>query len=92
MSRERILVAAILLTACGGAPPPTPAPTPSTTPSASAASDANATKPEGDAEKPFTELPTACDGKASKVCTPPAAFVKRLCGGAFPDVALAMFA
>jgi hypothetical protein len=92
MSRERILVAAILLTACGGAPPPTPAPTPSDTASASAAPSASATKPEGEADKPFTEIPTACDGKAAKICTPPDAFVKRLCGGSFPDVALAMFA
>jgi len=89
MFRERILIATalVLLPACGGAPPPTPAPAPS-----AEASAAPSAKPADEAEKPFTELPTACDGKDDKVCLPPAAFVKHLCGGAFPEVALSMFA
>jgi len=86
MSRERILVALALLTACAGAPPPTPAPAPSE--SASAAPSATVAVDD----KPFTAIPTACDGHDDKLCLPPAAFVKRLCGGSYAEVALSMFA
>ena len=36
------------------------------------------------------KIPTACTTAGAKVCVPPQTFVKRLCGGFFPDVALAM--
>jgi hypothetical protein len=36
-------------------------------------------------------MPTACSKPGEKYCTPPIAFVKRLCGGFYPDVALGMF-
>ena len=74
------------LVACGEAPPPVPeapvasaAPDPATSPSAS--------PPE---EKGGAGLPTACADKGGKLCVPPASFVKRLCAGFFPDVALVL--
>jgi hypothetical protein len=36
--------------------------------------------------------PTACADKTADVCTPPGAFVERLCAKAHPDAALALFA
>lgn len=81
--------------ACGGAAPDpataTPAPRPTEAPPPAAASAA----PAADAAPEPAEakaLPTACapDG-AEGLCLPPADFVKRLCSGFYPDVALAMF-
>src|SRR5262249_46423860 len=72
-----------------GRPPPRP---PRQHPAESAAPAAAAPKPADDADKPFTQVPTACEKTADKICLPPAAFIKRLCNGAFPDVALTMFA
>lgn len=78
--------APILLAACGGsAPPPAAAPAPT-----AQASAAPAAAPVSDEDKPFTSIPTECEEPKGKVCLPPAKFVKRLCGGFFPDVALAM--
>src|SRR5262245_19613887 len=89
MSRERILaIAAVLLAACGNPPPPSPPAAP-TASSSAAAPTATAGK---EAEKPFTEIPTACAGHDEKLCLPPVSFAKRLCGGSYPDVALSMFA
>ena len=45
-----------------------------------------------EAEKPSTSLPGECHEKGGKLCLPPPAFVKKLCSGYFPDVALAMLA
>lgn len=82
-------LSATLLTACGGAPAPAaPAPEPTPAPSAAPTTAPSATS---EADKPFTQIPTECETPGDKTCTPPKAFVKRLCGGFFPDVALAMF-
>ncbi len=43
-------------------------------------------------DKPLTQLPADCAEKGGKLCLPPMAFVKRLCSGFYPDVALAMLA
>jgi hypothetical protein len=92
MARPWILAAAALLAGCGGAPLPASAPAPaaSADPAASAAKDPSASANE--APKPSTELPTSCEARDDKLCLPPAAFVKRLCGGFYADVALSMFA
>jgi hypothetical protein len=37
------------------------------------------------------ELPSTCEDDAGDICTPPKAFVERLCRSTHPDVALAMF-
>ncbi len=42
------------------------------------------------AEETAVDLPEAC-ADTGEVCTPPAAFVQKLCANAHPDVALAMF-
>jgi hypothetical protein len=80
--------APLLLVACGsGAPPPAAAPAPSTE-----ASAAPTAAPVADEDQPFGKIPTECATAGAKVCTPPAKFVKRLCAGFYPDVALAMLA
>lgn len=76
---------ALLLAACGPSSPPPAAPTKPAAPAAAA----KAPEPE---EKPAADLPTSCETKTEKWCLPPEAFVKRLCGGSFPSVALALFA
>jgi hypothetical protein len=89
MIRAPLRLAAILplLAACASPPPAAP-PAPTAAPTA----EASAEPAPAAAEKPATSLPTECHEKTGKVCLPPPDFVKRLCSGSFPDVALAMFA
>jgi hypothetical protein len=70
---------------CGGAPAPAAAPAPS-----AEASAAPSAAPVAAEDKPSDKLPSECADKGGKLCLPPAAFVKRLCAGFYPDVALAM--
>lgn len=72
---------------CGGSPPPPPA-TPKDTSKSAEADAAKAKEPE---PAPPKALPTTCTPAPNGLCTPPADFVKSLCGGSFPDVALLMF-
>jgi hypothetical protein len=81
------VIAPLLAAAACGAPPVAEAP-PAPSSEASAAPSA---APVADEDKPSTKLPTECAEKG-KFCLPPAAFVKRLCSGFYPDVALAMLA
>jgi hypothetical protein len=65
--------------------------------------DTKASEPGSPQEKPAAtdeksedeggpvELPTACAKPGEKLCLPPPQFVKRLCQGNFPGVALALF-
>ncbi len=79
----------LVLVACGGgsAPPPK-----------AAAEDEPAAKPRPEAkahpsDAPETEasgMPTKC-ASSGEACTPPNAFVKKLCADAFPGVAIYMF-
>ncbi len=82
--------------ACGGSPKPAPstadtassaAPADDAAPAASAASPA----PDGSGAAP-AGLPTACADKSAPACTPPSAFVDRLCNKPHQDIALALFA
>lgn len=79
-----IALAPLLLAACG-TPPPAAAPAP--TAEASAAPTA---APVAEEDQPFGKIPTECAEPKGKMCLPPAKFVKRLCGGFFPDVALTL--
>lgn len=91
---------ALILTACGGATPDA-----STRAATDGAGDAThdaatdggktADAPEGEksAGKPAAEpagLPDKCETK-NDLCLPPPGFVKRLCGGFHPDIALILF-
>jgi hypothetical protein len=83
----------VLGAACGGAkPPPADPGAGAAAPKASAAKEpAEVAKDEGD-DPASRRIPTACADGDGKVCMPPSPFVKRLCGGFHPDVALALFA
>jgi hypothetical protein len=80
-----------LCTACGGSSaPPDP---PKTEPAAAASpgsSAAAATEPAPDDHAAKQKIPDACAGDAG-ACTMPVAFVKRLCGGVYPELALMFF-
>ncbi|MFT3776563.1 MAG: hypothetical protein QM820_65320 [Minicystis sp.] len=83
-----IAFAPLALLACGSsAPPPVTAPAPS-----AEASAAPTVAPVAEEDQPFGKIPTECADKGAKICLPPAKFVKRLCGGFYPDVALTMLA
>jgi hypothetical protein len=74
---------------CGSAPPPPPVSDASKPAAADAAPKEKAAEKADAAPK---VLPTTCTPGADGLCAPPEDFVKRLCGGSFPDVALVMFA
>jgi len=85
----------VVLAACAEAPPPEPATPPAVsapkaryTPASIEAAPAD----KQEAPKPKAELPTRCaEGSPARLCLPDKAFVERLCGGSYPDVALVMF-
>ena len=84
-----------VLVACGGAPPPVRK-SPSEADVNAAAKASSDTSQAGsqedkDADAAAKQVPTTCE-TTDKFCMPPAAFVKRLCGGFYPDVALGLFA
>lgn len=77
---------AVSSASCGGSPPPPAAPDATSKPAE--ADVAKAKEPE---PAPPKTLPTSCSPGPNGLCAPPADFVKSLCGGSFPDVALLMF-
>jgi hypothetical protein len=84
-------MALLFVTACGSSPPKAaePASDSSPSPSPSPAEDT----PEGadapEADEGGKEIPTACAGE--NACIMPRGFVKRLCAGAYPELALMFF-
>lgn len=88
----RAAVLSPLLAGCGSSAPP-PAAAPSDT-SKAAAEPAPKKDAEADAAAQAAAekaVPTTCTPDANGLCAPPAAFVKHLCAGAYPDVALVFF-
>jgi hypothetical protein len=83
-----VLVPALLTAACSGSPPPA-AEAASASSAAPSAAPTAAAAPAKEEDKPYGSIPTACES-TEKGCLPPAAFVKRLCAGFYPDVALHM--
>jgi hypothetical protein len=91
-----------LVAACGGATPPAEPPSAAesnaavdASPPAKASGEKAAEQGEGEKKDATADaakqVPTTCEQK-DNVCLPPVAFVKRLCGGFHPDVALSLFA
>ena len=93
--RSHALMLVSFLAACGGAPsepaaePATPAPTDDKPAAAEPTAAAKEAAPAEEAKS--TKVPDACEGDASS-CTMPVGFVKRLCSGVYPDLALMFFA
>jgi hypothetical protein len=87
-----VLFALVLALGCGSAPPPPPASSGDASTSAAEAAARNKAAKEATAkpEEPKT-LPTTCTPDGDGFCMPEESFVKRLCGGVYPDVALLMF-
>jgi hypothetical protein len=93
-SRRRRIALPLLITllGCGGSSPPNPE-GPSSAPTSTektAETKASAEK-EPAAEEDSKKIPDACAGDDKAACVMPAKFVKRLCSGAYPDLALMFF-
>lgn len=88
---KRLLALAALSIACGGSAKTSPSPA-----GPAAADEAKGVESDGGAsakEEPApSAVPMSCASNEGNVCLPNAAFVKRLCNGSFPDVALLLFA
>jgi hypothetical protein len=93
MVRSLLVTASLfpLLAACGGsAPPPPAAPETANAPAPATAESATAAEAPAEDAAP-KKIPDACSGDAGS-CTMPAGFVKRLCSGVHPDLAIYLFA
>src|SRR5690349_23249913 len=82
----------VILLGCGGSgAPKADAPktesSASSSPKESPAEPAEASKAEEDSKK----IPEACAGDDKAACVMPGGFVRRLCAGAFPDLAIMFF-
>lgn len=95
-----LTLASLLCAACGGSSP-APEAAPGNEAGPAAAADPAKAKADSEAEakkkadeEAARQLPTQCaeSGGDGKLCMPPRAFVKRLCQGFHPDVALVLFA
>lgn len=86
------MVALILLAAvgCGGSAPRAEEPKPEAAASADAAESKTETAAAPKAEEDVKGLPEACAGDAA-ACVMPKGFVKRLCNGVYPELALYFF-
>lgn len=85
--RLRSLLALAFFVACGGSRSAPPRPPGGGDLAAAETADAGASPPEP--PRPAApSLPTACARPGEDPCVPEVAFVKRLCEGSFPDVAL----
>jgi len=92
-----VVLVATLGLGCGGASTPAPSQADAAGTTSFAAGPADATERADRASTPATSapvddhaVPSGCTQRGD-VCTPPPAFVKRLCAGFHPDVALAFF-
>lgn len=91
-----LVLAGALLSACGNSTPAPKDPSPeggeTGDPTASGSSaPAGTAAPEEAPKEEVVQLPTACANPGEKVCVAPDAFVKKLCQGFYPDLALYMF-
>lgn len=91
--RLAALSALFVVTACGGSAPPKAEPPKTETAAASAtpAESASAAEEAAPDKKEAVKIPDACAGDGGG-CTMPRPFVKRLCSGVYPDLALMFFA
>jgi hypothetical protein len=83
-----VFVVVLVLGACGSPPAPV-APGSAVEPPASAAAAASSA-PAVDAAAPAAGVPTRCASPDAPICVPDPAFIKRMCNGSFPDVALVL--
>lgn len=89
--RRPLRISLVLLAACGASPKTPPAPASSSSSiDARDAGDEAAAEPDGGGA-PEAAIPKTC-ASSEGLCVPDAAFVKRMCNGSFPDVALVLFA
>lgn len=89
--RHSVALTILFLAGCGSSTPPAETPPPSSADapaaeSAPAAADAAAT-----AEEDPKKIPEACAGDSKDACQMPKGFVKRLCAGVYPELALMFF-
>ena len=87
-----LLVPAFGLVACGSSPPATSpvAPAANAAGAAPVPGAADGSPPEAAPASASTGVPTTCASRDASPCVPDPAFVKRMCNGSFPDVALVL--
>lgn len=99
VSRCLVIVGSLVLFGCGGGQAPAKTADAKSAPESDDQAQASSTQAteepeEGEASSPAEAeaagIPTQC-GKQGDICTPPKAFVDRLCQGVYPNVALVMF-
>jgi hypothetical protein len=91
--RPALPFVALLAVSCGSKPAPVKAPDPVPTAAASSSTPATESSARTADHKPGEPggVPGACAPDAADGCVMPRPFVKKLCAGSFPDLALALF-
>ncbi len=86
-------LALVLLVCCGGSKPPVETAAPESTETKPDESKAKSTTAENDEndDANATKIPEGCAGDTKDPCQMPKGFVKRLCAGVFPELALSFF-
>jgi hypothetical protein len=92
-SMHRVLASTLLLVACGspGKPASPASGAPETTEAKTEERDAGAPSSAASAAPAPSGVPMSCASQDGSVCLPDAGFVKRVCNGSYPDVALLLF-
>jgi hypothetical protein len=83
--------AVLFVMGCGSSTPAPEAPSPATSEPAPATKESSADADAAKAEEEAKNIPEACAGESKDPCQMPKAFVKKLCGGVFPELALMLF-
>src|SRR5689334_11730451 len=88
--RACFVLSLLVLAGCGSSAPKAaePKPEPSAAPAESSSAEAKPVDPE---EATSKKIPAGCDGDDKKACVMPRGFVRNLCSGAYPELALMFF-
>jgi hypothetical protein len=88
--RHSVALTVLFLAGCGLSTPPAETPNPSPAAPALESSAPAAAEADG-AEEDAKKIPDACAGDNKDACQMPKGFVKRLCSGVYPELALTFF-
>ncbi|MCC6554978.1 MAG: hypothetical protein IT372_18550 [Polyangiaceae bacterium] len=86
-----LIAMSLALAGCGSSAPKVEEPAPAAPAAAAPAEGAAAEAKEPEAEADSKEIPTGCAGDDASACVMPRGFVRRLCSGAYAELALMLF-
>lgn len=89
--RTSLALSVLLIVGCGSSKPAVDTKSPESSPSAPTEASASAPTEDAKAEEDAKKIPDSCAGDVKEPCQMPKGFVKRLCNGVYPELALSFF-